>query len=92
MIVQGDGIDSAAARAARTRRRALAKRAAAARLRPATPPPAPGRKHHPIQTEYYLEEVNMNVDCSYYGTIKDIITKRDHVHDATIEIDAEVFL
>lgn len=53
----GDGIDSAAARAARTRRRALAKRAAAARLRPGTPPPAPGRKHHPIQTEYYLEEL-----------------------------------
>ncbi|XP_028026458.1 radial spoke head protein 3 homolog B isoform X1 [Bombyx mandarina] len=53
----GDGVESAAARAARTRRRALAKRAAAARLRPGTPPPAPGRRHHPIQTEYYLEEL-----------------------------------
>nr|XP_021192689.2 radial spoke head protein 3 homolog [Helicoverpa armigera]XP_049703235.1 radial spoke head protein 3 homolog [Helicoverpa armigera] len=53
----GDGIESAAARAARTRRRALARRAAAARLRPGTPPPAPGRRHHPIQTEYYLEEL-----------------------------------
>ncbi|XP_061709537.1 radial spoke head protein 3 homolog B isoform X1 [Cydia pomonella] len=53
----GDGIESAAAKAARTRRRALARRAAAARLRPGTPPPAPGRRHHPIQTEYYLEEL-----------------------------------
>ncbi|KAL0892582.1 hypothetical protein ABMA27_015679 [Loxostege sticticalis] len=53
----GDGGESAAARAARTRRRALARRAAAARLRPGTPPPAPGRRHHPIQTEYYLEEL-----------------------------------
>ncbi|XP_075970104.1 radial spoke head protein 3 [Anticarsia gemmatalis] len=53
----GDGVESAAARAARTRRRALARRAAAARLRPGTPPPAPGRRHHPIQTEYYLEEL-----------------------------------
>ncbi|CAB3234256.1 unnamed protein product [Arctia plantaginis] len=53
----GDGVESAAARQARTRRRALARRAAAARLRPGTPPPAPGRRHHPIQTEYYLEEL-----------------------------------
>ncbi|XP_052753263.1 radial spoke head protein 3 homolog B isoform X2 [Galleria mellonella] len=53
----GDGGESAAARAARTRRRALARRAAAARLRPGTPPPAPGRRHHPIQTDYYLEEL-----------------------------------
>ncbi|CAK1552433.1 unnamed protein product [Leptosia nina] len=53
----GDGAESAAARAARTRRRALARRAALARLRPGTPPPAPGRRHHPIQTEYYLEEL-----------------------------------
>ncbi|XP_060801226.1 radial spoke head protein 3 homolog [Amyelois transitella] len=53
----GDGAESAAARAARTRRRALARKAAAARLRPGTPPPAPGRRHHPIQTEYYLEEL-----------------------------------
>lgn len=41
---------------ARNRRRALARRAAA-RLRPATPPPAPGRRHHPIQTDHYLEEL-----------------------------------
>ncbi|XP_053602981.1 radial spoke head protein 3 homolog isoform X2 [Plodia interpunctella] len=53
----GDGAESQAARAARTRRRALARKAAAARLRPGTPPPAPGRRHHPIQTEYYLEEL-----------------------------------
>ncbi|CAH2107844.1 unnamed protein product [Euphydryas editha] len=53
----GDGLESGAARAARTRRRALARRAALARLRPGTPPPAPGRRHHPIQTEYYLEEL-----------------------------------
>ncbi|CAH0728089.1 unnamed protein product, partial [Brenthis ino] len=53
----GDGLESNAARAAATRRRALARRAARARLRPGTPPPAPGRRHHPIQTEYYLEEL-----------------------------------
>ncbi|KAJ0180192.1 hypothetical protein K1T71_004783 [Dendrolimus kikuchii] len=53
----GDGLESGAARAARSRRRALARRAAAARLRPGTPPPAPGRRHHPIQTDYYLQEL-----------------------------------
>ncbi|XP_069354879.1 radial spoke head protein 3 homolog B isoform X2 [Maniola hyperantus] len=53
----GDGLESNAARAARTRRRALARRAALARLRPGTPPPAPGRRHHPVQTEYFLEEL-----------------------------------
>ncbi|XP_022127879.2 radial spoke head protein 3 homolog B isoform X1 [Pieris rapae] len=53
----GDGQESAAARAARTRRRALARRAALARLRPGTPPPAPGRRHLPVQTERYLEEL-----------------------------------
>nr|XP_032511200.1 radial spoke head protein 3 homolog [Danaus plexippus plexippus] len=56
-MTTGDGIESNAARAARTRRRTLARRAALARLRPGTPPPAPGRRHHPIQTEYYLEEL-----------------------------------
>ncbi|KAL4718971.1 hypothetical protein ACJJTC_018086 [Scirpophaga incertulas] len=50
----GDGPESGAARA---RRRALARRAAAARLRPHTPPPAPGRRHHPIQTDHFLEEL-----------------------------------
>ncbi|XP_072940910.1 radial spoke head protein 3 homolog isoform X1 [Epargyreus clarus] len=53
----GDGAESAAARAARTRRRALARRAALARLRPASPPPAPGRRHLPVQTDHYLEEL-----------------------------------
>ncbi|KAG7299295.1 hypothetical protein JYU34_016215 [Plutella xylostella] len=53
----GDGAATAAARAQASRRRALARRAAAARLRPGTPPPAPGRRHHPIQTDYYLEEL-----------------------------------
>ncbi|XP_049866205.1 radial spoke head protein 3 homolog B [Pectinophora gossypiella] len=56
-MAAGDGVESAASRAARTRRRALARRQAAARTRPGTPPPAPGRRHHPIQTEYYLEEL-----------------------------------
>ncbi|KAH9644779.1 hypothetical protein HF086_016273 [Spodoptera exigua] len=64
-VLQGDGIESAAARAARTRRRALARRAAAARPRPGTPPPAPGRRHHPIQTEYYLEEVLPTASLNY---------------------------
>ncbi|XP_041976164.1 radial spoke head protein 3 homolog B [Aricia agestis] len=53
----GDSVDSNTARVARTRRRALARRAALARLRPGTPPPAPGRQHHPIQTDQYLEEL-----------------------------------
>ncbi|XP_068630645.1 radial spoke head protein 3 homolog B [Battus philenor] len=40
-----------------SRRRALARRAALARLRPGTPPPAPGRRHLPVQTEHYLQEL-----------------------------------
>ncbi|KPJ15923.1 Radial spoke head protein 3-like [Papilio machaon] len=41
----------------KSRRRALARRAALARLRPGTPPPAPGRRHLPVQTEHYLQEL-----------------------------------
>ncbi|CAK1603733.1 unnamed protein product [Parnassius mnemosyne] len=43
--------------ASRSRRRALARRAALARLRPGSPPPAPARRHLPVQTDHYLQEL-----------------------------------
>ncbi|CAG5042544.1 unnamed protein product [Parnassius apollo] len=50
VLRQGDG-------ASRSRRRALARRAALARLRPGSPPPAPARRHLPVQTDHYLQEL-----------------------------------
>lgn len=61
----GDG-ESAAARAAEARRRAMARRKAqtqqlrGAQLRLSSPPPVQGRKHEQIQTELYLEELLTN--------------------------------
>ncbi|KAJ2939600.1 hypothetical protein O0L34_g14317 [Tuta absoluta] len=75
-LCQGDGVESAAQRAARTRRRALARRAAAMKTRPGTPPPAPGRKHHPIQTEYYLEELFDKVQEMEVGVQTDLFVDR----------------
>ncbi|CAH0556844.1 unnamed protein product [Brassicogethes aeneus] len=62
---EGDG-ESAAARAAEARRRAMARRKAknqqvrAAMLRVGSPPPIHGRKHERVQTELYLEELWVN--------------------------------
>ncbi|KAK9885623.1 hypothetical protein WA026_012388 [Henosepilachna vigintioctopunctata] len=58
----GDG-ESAAARAAAARRRAAARKKAriqtvrAAELRLGSPPAIKGRKHEPVQTDQYLEEI-----------------------------------
>ncbi|XP_045480345.1 radial spoke head protein 3 homolog [Harmonia axyridis] len=58
----GDG-ESAAARAAVARRRAMARKKArtqtvkAAELRLGSPPAIKGRRHEPVQTDQYLEEI-----------------------------------
>ncbi|XP_076661967.1 radial spoke head protein 3 isoform X2 [Halictus rubicundus] len=58
-----DGEQSIAARQAEARRRHLARKRAQAQatkaliLRAGSPPPVPGRKHEPVQTEVYLEEL-----------------------------------
>ncbi|KZC14729.1 PREDICTED: radial spoke head protein 3 homolog B [Dufourea novaeangliae] len=58
-----DGEQSIAARQAEARRRHLARKRAQAQatkalvLRIGSPPPVPGRKHEPVQTEVYLEEL-----------------------------------
>ncbi|KAI5638648.1 radial spoke protein 3 domain-containing protein [Phthorimaea operculella] len=75
-LCQGDGVESAAQRAARTRRRALARRAAAMKTRPGTPPPVLGRKHHPIQTEYYLEELFDKAQEMEVGVQTDLFVDR----------------
>lgn len=62
---QGEG-ESAAARAAEARRRCMARRKAkeqqirGAQLRLGSPPPVPGRRHEPVQTDLYLEEIWMD--------------------------------
>ncbi|XP_017876491.1 uncharacterized protein LOC108622888 isoform X2 [Ceratina calcarata] len=58
-----DGEQSIAARQAEARRRNLARKRAQAQAtkalvaRVGSPPPVPGRKHEPVQTEVYLEEL-----------------------------------
>ncbi|XP_017785256.1 PREDICTED: radial spoke head protein 3 homolog isoform X2 [Nicrophorus vespilloides] len=58
----GEG-ESAAARAAEARRRAMARKKAqtqqlrGAQLRLGSPPPVKGRRHEPVQTDKYLEEL-----------------------------------
>lgn len=63
-LAQIDGEQSIAARQAEARRRNLARKRAQAQAtkalvaRAGSPPPVPGRKHEPVQTEVYLEEVS----------------------------------
>ncbi|XP_043669243.1 radial spoke head protein 3 homolog isoform X1 [Vespula pensylvanica] len=56
-----DGEQSIAARQAEARRRHLARKRAQAQIcraiRSGSPPPVAGRKHEPVQTEFYLEEL-----------------------------------
>lgn len=65
MVSQIDGERSIAARQAEARRRNLARKRAQALAtkslvaRVGSPPPVPGRKHEPVQTEVYLEEVGI---------------------------------
>ncbi|XP_060518707.1 radial spoke head protein 3 homolog isoform X2 [Cylas formicarius] len=77
----GDG-ESAAARAAEARRRALARRKAKnqhynnSRLRLGSPPPVAGRRHENIQTEHYLEELFVNPPLSDVCTQTDLFLER----------------
>ncbi|KAK4879165.1 hypothetical protein RN001_007311 [Aquatica leii] len=78
---QGEA-ESAAARAAEARRRALARRKAqkqqirAAQLRIGSPPPVPGRRHEPVQTELYLEEIWDNPPVTDMCTQTDLFLER----------------
>ena len=64
-LSQIDGEQSIAARQAEARRRNLARKRAQVQAtkalvaRVGSPPPVPGRKHEPVQTEVYLEEVKL---------------------------------
>ena len=63
MNFQIDGEHSQAARHAEAKRKQIARKRAQAQaarsmmMRIGSPPPVPGRKHEPVQTELYLEEV-----------------------------------
>ncbi|KAF5269178.1 hypothetical protein FQR65_LT02478 [Abscondita terminalis] len=78
---QGEA-ESAAARAAEARRRALARRKAqkqqirGAQLRIGSPPPVPGRRHEPIQTDLYLEEIFDNAPVVDTCTQTDLFLQR----------------
>lgn len=69
-VSQIDGERSIAARQAEARRRNLARKRAQALAtkslvaRTGSPPPVPGRKHEPVQTEIYLEEVGIYIYSS----------------------------
>jgi hypothetical protein len=93
----GDG-ESAAARAAEARRRALARRKAknqqvrAAQLRLGSPPPVPGRKHQPVQTELYLEEIFNDPPSSDICTQTELFLERPispYYVPAKVGMDAE---
>ncbi|CAH1973732.1 unnamed protein product [Acanthoscelides obtectus] len=74
---QGGEGESAAARAAEARRRALARRKAkhqqirSSQLRLGSPPAVPGRQHERVQTEQYLEELFVN------PPVRDVCTQTD---------------
>lgn len=78
---QGDG-ESAAARAAEAKRRAMARRKAknqqirATQLRLGSPPAVPGRKHERVQTELYLEEIYVNPPVTDMCTQTDLFVER----------------
>ncbi|XP_076255056.1 radial spoke head protein 3 isoform X2 [Rhynchophorus ferrugineus] len=77
----GDG-ESAAARAAEARRRALARRKAknqhyrSSQLRLGSPPPVAGRRHENIQTDNYLEELFVNPPVEDMCTQTDLFLER----------------
>lgn len=62
---QADCEQSEAARQAEARRKQIYKKKAQIQatrsmmMRISSPPPVPGRKHEPVQTDLYLEEVNI---------------------------------
>ncbi|XP_014486025.1 PREDICTED: radial spoke head protein 3 homolog isoform X2 [Dinoponera quadriceps] len=76
-----DGEQSIAARQAEARRRHLARKRAQAQatkaliMRIGSPPPVPGRKHEPVQTEVFLEELAEKPDESEIATQTDYYEK-----------------
>ncbi|KAK9729954.1 Radial spoke protein 3 [Popillia japonica] len=77
----GEG-ESAAARAAEARRRAMARRKAqkqqlrGAQLRLSSPPPVQGRRHETLQTDTYLEELMNNPPQAEISTQTDLFLDR----------------
>ncbi|KAI4464971.1 flagellar radial spoke protein 3 [Holotrichia oblita] len=80
-MLQGEG-ESAAARAAEARRRAMARRKAqkqqlrGAQLRLSSPPPVQGRRHETLQTDIYLEELMNNPPQAEISTQTDLFLDR----------------
>lgn len=81
LSIQGEQ-ESAAARATEARRRALARRKAqkqqirGADLRLRSPPPVAGRRHEPVQTCNYLEELFDNPPVTEICTQTDFFLDR----------------
>ncbi|XP_019697680.2 radial spoke head protein 3 homolog isoform X3 [Harpegnathos saltator] len=77
-----DGEQSIAARQAEARRRHLARKRAQAQatkalvMRIGSPPPVPGRKHEPVQTEVFLEELAEKPDESEVATQTDYFLEK----------------
>ncbi|XP_071630331.1 radial spoke head protein 3 homolog isoform X3 [Temnothorax longispinosus] len=76
-----DGEQSIAARQAEARRRHLARKraqvqACRAVCRTGSPPPVPGRKHEPVQTEIFLEELTEKPDESEVATQTDYFLEK----------------
>ncbi|XP_012538107.1 radial spoke head protein 3 homolog isoform X2 [Monomorium pharaonis] len=76
-----DGEQSIAARQAEARRRHLARKraqvqACRALARTGSPPPVPGRKHEPVQTETFLEELTEKPDESEVATQTDYFLEK----------------
>lgn len=74
--------ETLAARAAEARRRQLCRqkvrdrKAYELRLRLGSPPPVRGRKHEPVQTELYLEELFEHPDTTDMTTQTDLFIDR----------------
>ncbi|KYN00339.1 Radial spoke head protein 3 like protein [Cyphomyrmex costatus] len=77
-----DGEQSIAARQAEARRRHLARKRAQIQTcrglvaRTGSPPPVPGRKHEPVQTEIFLEELTEKPDESEVATQTDYFLEK----------------
>lgn len=77
-----DGEQSIAARQAEARRRHLTRKRAQVQVcralvaRTGSPPPVPGRKHEPVQTETFLEELTEKPDESEVATQTDYFLEK----------------
>lgn len=74
-LSQIDGEQSTAARQAEARRRHLARKRAQTQdtsalvARIGSPPPVAGRKHEPVQTDIFLEEVDPSIPTIYHSSV-----------------------